>query len=186
MEQIISRGFRICYPGIAKTLKSIIKIGPPCSKNHPIVPINENFIATWDTGATISCIKEEIAVSHNLPICGQRECRGVNSIKTVNTYLSSLVLPNNFAINEIELASCDNSLAVDMLIGMDIISKGELLINTCNNMTIYSFQMPAPTAFSLDQIQSRPQALIQCNENFNENMLCPCGSLSFFKTCCAK
>ena len=56
MEPIITKGFKVTYPGIAKTLKSIVKID---FGNITIETVN-NFgnpvLAVWDTGATRSCI----------------------------------------------------------------------------------------------------------------------------------
>jgi hypothetical protein len=110
----------------------------------------------------------------------------VNGAKIVSTYLASLILPNNSNINEIELISCDDTLLSDILVGMDLISQGEFLFNTCKNITSFSFQMPAPTFLCLDLLTIRQDQSIIFNQTFNTAMLCPCGSNIPFTRCCSK
>ena len=140
-------------------------------------------MALCDTRATNSCIKNSIALKYSLPICREVTCHGVNGINKVNTYLASIILSTNDIVHEIELTSCDDSVSIDMIIGMDIITKGEFIINTCNGITTYSFQLPAPTFLSLDQIMLHPNVKIYLNE---EDKQCPCSNLLPFNLCCKK
>lgn len=185
MKPTILKWFKISYPGIARTLKSKVKLGLLLLINETKHEFKEDFLALWDTGATNSCIKNSIAVRYSLPVCRQLVCRGAYGKKKVNSYLVSLLLPNNDLIHEIELISCDDSILVDMLIGMDIITRGELIINNYNGITAYSFQIPAPTYLSLDTIYAREDIKILINEG-DEDKPCPCGGLLPFAKCCKK
>ena len=186
MQSTSIKGFRIVYPGVTKTLKSIINIGFGQITTETVNNFGEPVLAVWDTGATRSCINETFALKYKLPISGMTICRGVNSQQQVNTYVVSLVLPNNNYVNDIEICSCDSTFPYGMLIGMDIISKGEFMVCTHNNITVYSFQNPAISLLSFDYILNRPQLGISVNDDFNVDMLCPCGSKLSFKKCCAK
>ena len=179
------KGFVTTYPGLVRMLRSKISIGHSCLNNEEAVNFEEEFFAVWDTGAMTSCIKNSIAVKYDLPIRGELECTGVNGTTTVNTYLASLTLPNNAIINEIVLCSCDDSCLCDILIGMDIITKGEFLVSTYNNLTTYSFQMPAINLSSLDRIVFRGDIDINFHPAFYPDMLCPCGSKIKFSDCCS-
>jgi hypothetical protein len=45
MNSIISNGFRVIYPGIARVLKSKIKIGKPCLETEQITCFDHDFMA---------------------------------------------------------------------------------------------------------------------------------------------
>jgi hypothetical protein len=185
MESINYYGFKITYPGIVRSLKSIVRIGFPVFQNESPVVFKRNISAVWDTGSTNSCISENIAFDFCLEKSRQVICNAVHSQSMVNTYLASLILPNGLIINEIELCSSKNLSTGDLLIGMDVISKGEFLVSTCNDITTYSFQSPAETLLGLDQISFRQAIDVKFDENFNKNMLCPCGSMLLFEYYCA-
>ncbi|MDR2368294.1 MAG: hypothetical protein LBF58_09340 [Deltaproteobacteria bacterium] len=187
MKPFRSKGFTIVYPGTAITIRSLVRIGfVRDNKDFQLPPFEDKFLACWDTGATKSCIKESIAKHYNLPSIGEIICRGINSENKVKVYLASIFLPNETVINEIELCSHDDTLNIDLLIGMDIISMGELLVSTSDGITAFSFQSPAATVLTLNSIPLRPKVSFEINQSFNPDMLCPCGSEKIFNKCCGK
>ena len=58
-----------------------------------------------------------------------------------NTYLINLFLPNNVALIGIRVAESSVS-GCDVLIGMDVISSGDLAVTNHNGKTTFSFRIP--------------------------------------------
>ncbi len=63
----------------------------------------------------------------------------------VNTYTIDLCFDNGYKIANLQVMSGDddNDFDYDVLIGMDVITKGDFCISTFNDQTIFSFRMPA-------------------------------------------
>lgn len=100
--------------------------------------------ALWDTGATGSCISSDMASSLNMISTGVKEIRTPSGSKEVNTYLVDVVLPNNVLVSGLEV--CDTDIGkqkLDMLIGMDIISKGDFAVSNYNGKTVFTFRTPS-------------------------------------------
>jgi len=174
-------GFTRHYNDVATCLDTPVGIGLPFDllggEEQP--PLPSDFSALWDTGATKSCIRYAIAKQLNLPQIGETEVLGVDGLCISDIYLASVGLPNHVAIPEIELLGCNDSLDYSMLIGMDIINKGDFLINTFNGRTTFSFQMPAIQPLDLKHLYFKPVKI-------GRNSPCPCGSGQKYKNCCGK
>jgi hypothetical protein len=85
-----------------------------------------------------------------------------------NIYSASLILPNGFSIPYMRVMACDDSLPVDMLIGMDIIQLGTLIVNTFNGETVVSFHIPSPgyIVLSPDYISPKSQLVLPTHLNW--------------------
>lgn len=100
----------------------------------------QQFDAVWDTGATHTCISHGVVQALSLPVSGKRPVKGVNSSGVASTYFVDLLLPSQVTVSEVEVAAVD--VGCDVLIGMDVISLGDLTI--CNHgVTEFSFSIPA-------------------------------------------
>jgi len=75
---------------------------------------------------------------------------------------------------------------VDVLIGMDIISQGDLAVTNFMGKTAFSFRIPSLEC--IDFVRSAPKEqgpgspLVQAGRNDP----CPCGSGKKYKHCCGK
>lgn len=128
--------FTVSYDEILKRLKSDVTI----QYNGKF----DTVTALWDTGATITCISEELARKLSMIPTGQIDMSGSTGSSTQNTYLVDIVLPNNVKIDD--LMVCDSSIGkqnLDMLIGMDIISRGDFAVSNYDNKTVFSFRTPS-------------------------------------------
>ena len=98
--------------------------------------------AIWDTGATITCITPQIASSLALKPISVTTVRGVNDSELLcPLYVIDLRLPNGLIIttNAVETQVA----GTDILIGMDVISRGDFALthNKIGEM-IFSFVIP--------------------------------------------
>jgi len=97
--------------------------------------------ALWDTGAYASVVSERIVSALGLlPINYQRAC-GVNGWYESPVYLVDIMLPNKMKITGVSV-SRGELVAADMLIGMDIISLGDMLV-TNKPTTEFTFRIPS-------------------------------------------
>lgn len=98
--------------------------------------------ALWDTGATISCITDRIAVALKLPPEGFFEIYHAQGSSTVPFYHVNLGLPNGETVEGV-LVSQAVLKGCDVIIGMDIINKGDFAVTNRDGITVFSFRMPS-------------------------------------------
>ena len=128
--------FIISYDRIANRLKSDVII----QYNNK----TDTVTALWDTGATNTCISEELAQKLSMISTGKVDMSGSTGFSKQNSYLVDIILPNNVIIND--LMVCDSSIGkqnLDMLIGMDIISRGDFAVSNYDNKTAFTFRTPS-------------------------------------------
>jgi hypothetical protein len=129
----------------------------------------------WDTGSNISVLDKETVRKLNLHsvsngfIDSLTEKGVPSNLYTVNLYLPGKMEISNLSVSEGELTGCD------MLIGMDIISTGDLAISNYKGKTTFIFRKPSMGRFSYEPAKS---------DKTGRNDLCPCGSGRKFKHCC--
>lgn len=100
--------------------------------------------ALWDTGANVSCISQSVVHDLSLIPTGKKSIQTPSGTSPVNTYLVDIVLPNNVRINDLEV--CDSQIGnqgLGVLIGMDIITKGDFTVSNYNGKTVFSFRTPS-------------------------------------------
>lgn len=100
--------------------------------------------AIWDTGATSSCVSEDVVEKLGLIPIGMREIHTPSGSKSVNTYLVNVILPNRLTVTGVTVLETDiGKQGISMLIGMDIISLGDLAVSNYNQKTAFSFRFPS-------------------------------------------
>lgn len=103
-----------------------------------------NVRALWDTGATSSCISHDVVDQLSLVPTGMIEVKTPSGTGQANTYLVDVNLPNNVKIPD--LMVCDSEIGaqgIGMLVGMDVINRGDFSVSNYNGKTIFSFRMPS-------------------------------------------
>jgi len=127
---------RIVYSLITPVLIESAKGG------KDIIEIN----GLWDTGANMSLIGREIAERLALMpiskifISTPSDKNAQSNIYVVNLHLPNRTLLENVLVAEGVLDGCD------MLIGMDVISRGDFAVTNFSGRTVFSFRMPSLTA----------------------------------------
>ncbi len=99
-------------------------------------------LALWDTGSRTSCISKKLAKQLQLQCVGTRTCITPAGNFEAPTYYIDIQIADelrfeNVLVTEYPLENHD----CDVLIGMDIISRGRLVVDTVNGKTTLSFSM---------------------------------------------
>jgi hypothetical protein len=169
--------FTITYPNISPTLYSDVSLESAIAPNMKL-PIK----ALWDTGASGSLIRPEIAIRLNLQPIG-KVLMSTPTGKDIpsNVYFVNLYLPNQVLIPKMRVAEgIPNN--CDMLIGMDVICLSDFAVTNCKGRTVFSFRMP-----SMEEIDFVKHSYFIPKKNEQKtgrNELCPCGSGKKYKHCC--
>ncbi len=120
-------------------------------------PAAHQFDGIWDTGATGSLISANVVERCDLKQTGVATIRTANGNEdTVPTYVINLRLPNQVVVMGIPVALGSFGDA-DVLIGMDVITKGDFAVSNWDGKTSFSFRVPSrgETDFVKEEERSR-------------------------------
>lgn len=130
-------------------------------------PINGKYItihALWDTGCTSSSIAKDIIDTLNLPYYGHgKSALSTGELTDTPKYRANIYFDSKyyFPIHVRSMNGLYKNVA-QMLIGMDIISQGNLSINNYNGTTMMNFTC----LFNFD---SKGGYIFKNGENANQN-----------------
>jgi gag-polyprotein putative aspartyl protease len=102
------------------------------------------YKALWDTGATQSCISDRLAEELGLEAEDFVKVATASGIVRLPIYTLHLALPNHIvfdSIEVIEFAYGDDD--CDLIIGMDIMTQGDLAMTNQAGRTVFSFRIPS-------------------------------------------
>ena len=136
------------FQAFTKRYDSIVnQIILPCEVAIPVTDISQKtevatFNALWDTGASCTVISNKVAKLLGLATFSQTTINHANGQSIANIHNISLTLPNKTMFPFVRVIETNLS-GFDLLIGMDIINKGDLSISNMNGKTTFSFRMPS-------------------------------------------
>ena len=119
----------------------------PSKESESLEPEDERFQwrkALWDTGATQSCISDRLAGSLGLEMVGFVEIGSAVGVHNVPFYHAHFLLPNRLVFHDMELIQftyTDDD--CDLIIGMDIMTQGDLALTNFEGRTVFSFRIPS-------------------------------------------
>lgn len=183
------KSLTIKYNGITNTIASKCRIceafDPRIVKNGGAHPIIRECKGIWDTGASKSSISNRVVEELGLEPIGQ----GINntaagSVQT-NLYLINMYLPFKVVIPFLTVTSGDLG-DIDILIGMDVIARGDFSVTNADGKTTFSFRMPSLETIDYVKQKPRPVDPIVRGKEPGRNDPCPCGSGKKYKNCCGK
>ncbi len=153
-------------------------------KPYP-TPISYNAI--WDTGATFCAITQRVVDELNLVVKRPVVTDTANGQRSTYAYLINVVLPNNVLIPG-RWATLSTIQGADILIGMDIISRGDFAVSRIGENTKFTFQLPPTHAldFEAERLQLERYYKIYQERLKHGNKLCPCGSGKQWDKCHGK
>ncbi len=110
-------------------------------------PLRKPYKCIWDTGATNTVIRKQVADALGLKPSGKTTCHAVGSGEEVrqyeaNTFLVNIYLPNHVCIMGVRVSEGAIS-GADVLIGMDIIAQGDFAISNYGGKTSWTFRVPS-------------------------------------------
>lgn len=147
--------FRYKYDVRVRELKTTIGIGPP-SLTHPpqadTTGLRKSKVfnaAIWDTGASNTVITPQVVEAlqkeYGIQPTGMIQVNAVGdkpeSKHEAETYLVDVLLPDNVLIPNLNVL-CDSISGCDVLIGMDIIQRGDFCISNAKGKTTFTFCIP--------------------------------------------
>lgn len=145
------------------TVCMVAKVSDPLSEESIII-MPEKFTALWDTGATHSCISEKLIKKLGLIPYRTAIAKTAKHKYETNVYAVTIILFNEkdervifpfisasegIFTNEDEQNDISKQ-EIDVIIGMDIITKGDFAITNLNGKTIFSFRYPSIGGIDLE------------------------------------
>lgn len=189
-------GFKDALPANLRRIVSDVVLTPAHLSTEKVKPYEVECRGLWDTGAQASTIRNDLALELNLPKIGKKKMQGAGGPYDADVYLAGLILPNGVIIPSIQLTGFAGSEHFNMLLGMDVILRGDFLISAEGGTAHFSFNIPSWGGFYLHSIQSvklhngvysYPGRIMQpAVKGRNRNERCPCGSGKKFKNCCGR
>lgn len=100
--------------------------------------------ALWDTGAMSSCISKRYASLLGLEVINIVHMATASHIVEAPVYMAHIFLPNFPVFTYVEVLEFqDISDGCDLIIGMDIITQGDLAITNLGGNTFFTFRLPS-------------------------------------------
>lgn len=152
-------------------------------KNKNNIKIHET-IALWDTGATNSVITPKTVSELNIKPIGVRQVYHAGGVSNANVYLVNIYLPNNVNFLAVQVTECaESSGSFGIIIGMDIITKGDFAITNVNGNTVVSVRYPSVQVIDFVEGHKKLNEMKNSNKRVGRNEQCPCGSGKKYKNC---
>lgn len=102
----------------------------------------KKYKAIWDTGATNTAITQRVIDECGLKPIGVTEVHTAAGKSKTNTYVVNVWLPNHVIIPNVEVNLCE-LIDTDVLIGMNIINRGDFAVTNKDGKTVFSFRIPS-------------------------------------------
>ena len=97
-----------------------------------------------DTGATISCISKDVVKTLKLQPIGVDRVSTPSGTAVLNKYLIDISFKKNMIFKNIFVLESEiGNQGIDLLVGMDILNKNDIMISNYDNHTQFSLRYPA-------------------------------------------
>ena len=145
------------------------------------------MVALWDTGATCTCISETVAQQMSLVRVNQRELTVANNKKHMADVYCVKLQMGALIIENMEVCGLPmDGKRENMIIGMDVISMGDLAITNYQGQTFLTFRVPSVEKIDyVEEIGQYNRCLrahaIKVQKKIQDK--CECGSGKFYSNC---
>ena len=95
----------------------------------------------------------------------------------------NILLVNKVEVYQIKVTEGKISGDADVLIGMDIIGRGDFAVTNKNDKTVFSFRIPSLECIDFVKIPYK-ETPVKSKPKIGRNDPCPCGSGKKYKNCC--
>lgn len=96
-----------------------------------------------DTGATISCISKDVVKTLKLQPIGVDRVSTPSGTAVLNKYLINISFKKNMIFKNIFVLESEiGNQGIDLLVGMDILNKNDIMISNYDNHTQFSLRYP--------------------------------------------
>ncbi len=182
MSKSVGQAFTTVYNGLSNVLKNNVGIGVPDDK--PLKKLD--WLAIWDTGATGTVITQKVVQKLNLKPIAVRSVATPQGTYDAYCYYVDLYLPNHVSFPKL-LVMEGQPAGCDVLIGMDVIGRGDFAVSNYNGRTSFSYRYPTMTQLNFVENSYLTPTILRATANGPaKNSNCPCGSGKKYKQCCGK
>lgn len=124
--------------GLLRQLTTMVEIAVPN------VDVKNQYKSIWDTGASASVITQFVVDNLGLIPTGMSLLHTANGTVRQYTYIIDIYLSEKIVYNDVTV-TCASAFSggSDVLIGMDIISKGDFSVTNFEGKTCMSFRIPS-------------------------------------------
>lgn len=171
--------FTTALPFLTDVLQSEVKIGPAFDHRHSPEPALFDFSGIWDTGATSSAISKNVVQKCGLKPTGMTKVQTAGGLVDGYTYLVCIKLPNKVGFSSLRVTEVPLT-STDVLIGMDVIVRGDFSVTNYQGKTTFSYRHPSIEKIDFVDVINRSKA----PGKITRNEPCPCGSGKKYKKCC--
>lgn len=148
MKTVTRRSFTIKASGVLRQLAT------PCfvslATKHMRAadrPPSRQFRSIWDTGATFSMVSQRVVHDLGLKTDGYVTLHHAGGEAVgVPTYRADFLLYNNVQFADVRVGLV-NVRDIDVIIGMDIINRGDFAVSNKDGSTSFSFRIPSVADF---------------------------------------
>jgi len=181
--------FTTTLSGISNVLKNDVGIGQSIESASGKIrkePLG-NYVAIWDTGATCSGISKKVVDECALKPIAMIDVHHSGGKSRRPVYLASIYLPNGVCFPRVRVTEVD-IIEADLLIGMDIINRGDFAVTNARGKTRFSFRWPSKEAIDFVEDYKMEQRKVTqvASRKVPRNAPCPCGSGKKYKNCHGK
>ena len=138
-----ARAFKFEYKNVVNKILTPVGVLLPKDSGQQRQQL-EKFTALWDTGATHTCITQEVVDSTKLFPTGIGKVNTANGYVEVERYIIDLMLPDDVVVQRLLVNKLKKISDAQLLIGMDIISLGDFAV-TNQKKTTFTFRIPSRT-----------------------------------------
>lgn len=155
-----SRSFTTTGNGLLEVLINTCRVSEAFDPSgaHPEML---EFNALWDTGATGCVITQSVVDACGLVSTGRAIVKGVHGESEVDTFLVNIYLPNDVGFSQVLATIGDFGKDADVLIGMNIISKGDFAVTNLDGITKFSFRLPSEVHIDFEEETRRTNLVPQ-------------------------
>ena len=98
--------------------------------------------AIWDTGASRTCITQDVVAKLGLQAIDQTRNHTAGGLRQAGVYLVNVRLPNKVVFPVLRVSDGD-IFGADILIGMDVIGMGDFAVTSSEGDTWMTFSLPS-------------------------------------------
>lgn len=181
----------VTYTGITRIIQSQVHVSTafdPSTHTKPLTPQNcgaKEFVAIWDTGATNTVVSPKIVKECGLKPIGVVKVHTAGGEILSPVYLASIFLPNHVFFPQLRVTE-GTILDADVLIGMDIITRGDFAITNSGGRTTFSYRWPSVERIDFVEQAKTTKQPLKIPKKIGRNDPCPCGSGKKYKYCHGK
>ncbi len=188
--QVPPSALTVTYNGLSLVLACKALVSQAFDPNAKLAhPPQSEFLAIWDTGATNTVITEKVVNTCGLKPIGMARVNTANGQADCPVFLVNLLLPSHVGFHHLRVTQ-GKLIGADMLIGMDVITRGDFAVTNKDAKTVFSFRMPSSQCIDfvkeINEAKAVPGQPVKLPPKIGRNAPCPCGSGKKYKHCCGK